>query len=92
MHRPAVQSSLDSITRQFVSGPEYASRNRTNAEYVQDLYFGLLQRGAEPAGFNYWLDKLNTLAMTRDQVRQGFFASPETQAIVASIAGQGCLP
>lgn len=88
----AVQASLDSITRQFVSGPEYASRNRTNAEYVQDLYFGLLQRGAEPAGFNYWLGKLNTLAMTRDQVRQGFFASPETQAIIANIAGQGCLP
>jgi len=50
----------------------------------------LLRRGADLGGFNYWLDKLNTSAMTRDQVRQGFLASAETQTIVAAIAAQGC--
>jgi len=50
----------------------------------------LLRRGAEAAGFNYWPDKLNTSAMTRDQVRQAFLASAETQAIITSIAAHGC--
>ena len=39
--------------------PEYASRNRTNSEYVQDLYYAFLQRGGDLAGFNFWVNALD---------------------------------
>jgi hypothetical protein len=88
----AVLQRFDEMTREFFAGPEYQSRNRTNGEYVADLYFGLLHRGAEFGGFAYWRGKLDSAAMTREQVRAGFFASPETQGIAAGIAAQGCAP
>jgi hypothetical protein len=88
----AVQSTIDSVSRQFVASAEYAARATSNSQYVDDLYYALLQRGAELAGYNYWVGQLNGGILTRGQVRQQFLSSPEMRAQSAAIAAQGCLP
>jgi len=74
-----------------VGSSEYWARATTNSQYVVDLYYALLQRGAEPVGYNYWVGPLNGSVLSRDQVRQQFLASPEGMARIAAIAAQGWL-
>src|SRR5207245_1949881 len=87
----AVQQQVDDVSAQFLNSGEYVARNRSNGEYVQDLYYAMLQRGGDLAGFNYWVAQLDA-GMTRDQLRQQFLTSPEMQAQSSAIAAQGCLP
>ena len=86
----AVQAAIDSVSSQFLASAEYALRATTNSQYVVDLYYALLQRGAETAGYNYWVGQLNGSFLSRGQVRQQFLTSPEMQAQSAAIAAQGC--
>jgi hypothetical protein len=88
----AVQSTDNSASSQFLASAEYAARGATNSQYVVDLYYALLQRGAETAGYNYWLGQLNGSFLSREQMRQQFLTSPEMLAQSAAIANQGCLP
>jgi hypothetical protein len=70
--------------------PEYAGRNRTNAQYVGDLYNAFLRRGGELSGVQFWINDLATGARTRENMRQNFVASAEFQARVAAVVNQGC--
>jgi hypothetical protein len=88
----AVQNAMNQISSQFLTSAEYVARARTNSEYISDLYYTMLRRGGDLAGYNFWLGKLDSNALTRDQVRLQFLASPEMQARLAAIAVQGCLP
>ena len=38
----------------FIQSAEYGLRNRNNSQYVEDLYNGILRRGADPGGFTGW--------------------------------------
>jgi serralysin len=86
-----VYASADSISAQFFSGPEYSGRNRSNAQYVGDLYNAFLRRGGDPGGVQFWINQINTGAQTRDQVRQAFLGSPEFGNRVNAIVQQGCV-
>jgi hypothetical protein len=88
----AVQATDNSVSSQFLASAEYVARATTNSQYVVDLYYALLQRGAETAGYSYWLGQLNGSFLTREQMRQQFMTSPEMLAQSAAIANQGCLP
>jgi hypothetical protein len=88
----AVQAIIDTVSSQFLASPEYAARGATDSQYVQDLYYALLQRGGDLPGFNFWVGQLTGGVQTRGQVRQQFLVSPEMQAQSAAIAAQGCLP
>jgi len=88
----AVYATADSISRSFATGAEYLQRNRTNAEYMTDMYDTFLRRVADLAGFQYWVGQLATGARTREEVRQYFVASPEFAGRVAAIVAQGCAP
>jgi hypothetical protein len=88
----AVQGTIDSASSQFAGSAEYGARATSNITYVQDLYYALLQRGAEPGGVSYWTGQLNGRILSREGVRRLFVASPEMQAQSAAIAAQGCLP
>jgi len=87
----AVTAAVDSISDQFVASAEYAGRNTTNGQFVEDMYYALLQRGAELAGYGYWKGQLDGNILNRSQVRQQFLMTPEMQAVSAAIAAQGCL-
>jgi hypothetical protein len=94
MWRPAtaVQGMIDTVSALFVGSAEYVGRATTNSQYVQDLYYAMLQRGGDLTGVNYWVGQLNSGTQTRGQVRQQFLGSPEMAAQSAAIAAQGCLP
>jgi hypothetical protein len=87
----AVQATIDSVSSQFVASAEYAARATTNSQYVVDLYYALLQRGAEPGAIDYWVGQLDGGFLSRFEVRQQFLTSPEMTAQSAAIAAQGCL-
>jgi hypothetical protein len=86
----AVTGQADAISSAFVNGPEYAGRNRNNAQYVGDLYNAFLRRGGDLAGVQFWINQLDSGQQSREQLRQQFVASPEFQARVQAIIAQGC--
>jgi hypothetical protein len=84
-----VYGEVESISSSFANGAEYLGRNRTNAQYVGDLYSSFLRRGGDLNGVNFWINQLNT-TQTRNQVRQQFIGSSEFQGRVNAIVAQGC--
>ena len=87
-----VYASVESISSSFVGSPEYAARNRSNTDYVSDLYYAFLRRSADQAGFQYWVSQLTGGTQTRDQLRKAFIASPEFTGRVNAIISKGCVP
>ena len=51
----AVTATIDSVSSQFVASVEYAARNTSNGQFVEDMYYALLQRGAELDGYAIWV-------------------------------------
>lgn len=45
--------------------------------FVTQLYQDLLSRTPDPGGYNYWTGQLNSSSLSRSQVAQQFFLSPE---------------
>jgi hypothetical protein len=86
----AVLASIDAISSQFVSAPEYIAGNRSNQNFLGDLYYAFFRRNPDAGGLNYWLDQM-AHGRTREQVRQGFVASAEIVARANAIAAQGCV-
>src|SRR5438128_5946678 len=73
---------------------EYAGRNRTNSQYVSDLYYSYLMRAPEPCnpndpncGPNYWANACNTIG--REAVRNAFEEATEFRNIVATLTASG---
>jgi hypothetical protein len=76
----------------FGTSLEYTNRNRTNAQFVGDLYNAVLGRGGDNDGVQFWINQLNTGARSRDRVRADFMGSQEFMNQIHDIAAQGCLP
>ncbi|TNF55698.1 DUF4214 domain-containing protein, partial [bacterium] len=85
----AVQDLTNEIGLFFLHSDEYAARGTDNSEYIEDLYNGILRRGAELGGYLAWLTNLNT-GMTREQALQGFVNSDEFQGRVQEVIDAGC--
>jgi hypothetical protein len=49
----------------------------------------VLHRAPDPGGYAFWMDFLDRGALTRAQVLEQFSESPENQAALASVIGQG---
>ncbi|HET9653077.1 MAG TPA: DUF4214 domain-containing protein, partial [Usitatibacter sp.] len=90
--RNAVTTEVDSISSQFMASAEYLARNRTNGQFVGDLYNAFLRRGGDPSGVQFWIGQLDTGADTRDGLRKRFLIAPEFQQRVLAVIQQGCLP
>ncbi len=88
----AVRAEVESISSQFLAANEYTSRQRSDRDFIADLYYIFLRRGGDVAGFNYWVDLLSNGTFTRDQVRQEFVKATEFQSRVTQIINQGCAP
>jgi len=90
---PQGQTSLLMAMKEFgmtiFESNEYAQRNRTNHEYVWDLYRTYLMRDAneDQDGWNFWTGVCGTYG--RDAVRQAFDESGEFQNIVAALSASG---
>ena len=88
----SVNAEAEAISSQFALGAEYTARNRTNSQYVGDLYNAFLRRGGDLTGVLFWIGKLQDGSMTREQLRREFMASPEFQARVAAVIAAGTFP
>ena len=88
----AVRDATYQIALAFVQSEEYTLRGGDHLEYVEDLYNGILKRGADPGGFFFWVDFLNSGTYTREQLLQFFTDSPEFQLRVQEVINAGCLP
>jgi len=86
----AIRSEADAITQAFFQGSEYAARERSDTQYVTDLYDAMLRRGGDRQGVAYWIGQLESGARTRDEVRRAFLAAPEFNARLDAIAQEGC--
>jgi hypothetical protein len=86
-----VTAEAEAISGEFARGAEYANRNRTNTQYVGDLYNAILRRGGDGPGVQFWINAIASGALTREQVRQQFVQSIEFEARVAQIIAAGCL-
>jgi len=78
----AVRSTTLAIALNFLGGPEYTLRLRTNTQFIEDCYNGILLRGALAAEIQGWVNLL-TAGASRTEVLIGFVNSPEFQARVA---------
>ncbi len=86
-----VTAQADAISSSFMNSGEYVNRNRTNAQFVGDMYDTFLRRGGDVNGVQFWLNQLNSGGMTREQVREQFVASQEFQTRVNAVISQGCM-
>src|SRR5262249_28650639 len=90
---PQGQTSMLMAMKEFgmtiFESQEYAQRNRTNHEYVWDLYRTYLMRDAneDQDGWNFWTGVCGTYG--RDAVRQAFDESDEFHNIVAALSASG---
>ncbi len=87
----AVYGAVQSISNAFADSPEYTGRGRSNSQYVGDLYNAFLLRGGDFDGVLFWVNQLNTGAMSRATVRQSFIASPEFSARAQKMTAEACL-
>ncbi len=74
------------MSSQFFDSPEYRGFNRTNAEYVTDLYQTFFQRAPDAGGLTYWQGQL-TQGIPRGVVLSGFQFSAEFDAYMSARLG-----
>ena len=85
----AVVQRVEEISSAFMAASEYSNRNRSNGQFVGDLYNAFLRRGGDLGGVQFWIGQLAGGA-TRESIRQAFLASAEFDGRVQAIVGGGC--
>lgn len=65
----------------FIFSDEYLNQNKTDTEFVSDLYTTFLGRTPDEAGYAFWCDKLQNESWTRETVFNGFANSDEFYAL-----------
>ncbi len=84
--------SLNTVAQGFVNSAEFKSvygASPTNAQIVTRFYDNVLGRAAESGGYNYWLGVLNSGQGSVAGVLASFSESPENQAALIGVIGNG---
>ncbi len=83
-----------SLGAQVFTSTEYAARNRTDGEYVSDLYWAYLQRAPDAGGLSFWTSEITSCGANqqcrqtkRADVRRAFDQSGEFTEKVWSLCG-----
>jgi len=71
------------VAANFFASAEYLSKNRSNKDFVEDLYNTMLDRGSDPEGLKTWTSQL-VLGKSRCWVFKQFCDSPEFKGICDS--------
>jgi hypothetical protein len=80
-----VGEGFQAEARFFFNTAEYTNKNKTNAQFVTDLYQAFLQRNPDPGGLNYHVGRLSCL--TRDMLITDFAYTPEFQQYMTNLFG-----
>jgi RHS repeat-associated protein len=78
-------TTAKSITRTQFESSEYAARNRTDTQFVTDLYNVYLQRGPDDSGLAWWVS--NTVNNGREATLNAFEQSSEFSSMVSTLYG-----
>ncbi|MEM3101742.1 MAG: M4 family metallopeptidase [Candidatus Nitrosotenuis sp.] len=74
------------LGKNFFNSQEYLSLNKTNTEYVTDLYWTFLHRAPDAGGLSYWVGQLG-MGLPRNIVLDQFIFSQEFQDYMGGIFG-----
>lgn len=79
------------VAQGFIDSPEFASKygNLTNEEFVMQLYKNVLHREPDAGGLKFHIDNLNAGRITRADDLAAFADSPENQAALIGVIGNG---
>jgi hypothetical protein len=86
--------SLNAVAQGFVNSAEFKTvygASPTNAQIVTRFYDNVLGRAADSGGYNYWLGILDSGQASVAGVLASFSESPENQAAVIGLIGNGIL-
>ena len=86
--------SLNAVAQGFVNSAEFKTvygASPTNAQIVTRFYDNVLGRAADSGGYNYWLGILDSGQASVAGVLASFSESPENQAAVIGVIGNGIL-
>jgi len=78
-------SSLTTVAAGFMLSPEFQKlygSSPSNTTLITNFYQNVLHRTPDKAGFDYWLDQLNTKKITAAGALASFCESAENQAMV----------
>ena len=75
--------TVNGLVEGFFLSEEYLTSDKTDEEFLTDLYHALLRREPDEKGMEHWLDCLAS-GMEREEVIDGFVDSEEFAAIAAS--------
>ncbi len=79
------------VAHGFIFSQEYINKNKSDEEFVTDLYLMFFGREPDTAGLNNWLNQLDTGVMTKEQVFASFAKSTEFKNICSDYGIlQGC--
>lgn len=65
-----------SLAYNFIFSDEYTAKNKSDEDFVEDLYSMFMDRASDDAGKKFWVNKLKNGA-NRKEVFAGFAVSPE---------------
>jgi len=84
--------SLEEVARAFTQSPEFFTAYGASPaapDIVGALYANILHRAPDPDGFDFWVDKFGSGAISLDQLLTAFSESPENQAALVGVIGNG---
>ncbi len=71
------QITRESVIVSMFSSGEYAARNRSNRQFMNDVYFSILRRNPTPGETYNWIEALSSGGLTRMQTVNLFLNSNE---------------
>lgn len=82
--------SLTQVAQNFINSPEFAKTygSLSDSQFVTQLYANVLHRAADSGGLAYHVNNLAG-GVTRAQTLVGFSESPENQAALIGVIGNG---
>lgn len=83
---------LNTVAEGFVNSSEFKSlygNNPSNADLVTQFYQNVLHRAPDKAGYDWWLNELNTGNQTVTQVLSGFSESRENKTKLIGLIENG---
>lgn len=81
--RTAVIVAVQTFGDSLFNSAEYVARNRSNHDYVYDLYWAYLQYSPDSGGWSYWEGQV--ASQGRTLVRTAFAATPTFQEIAGGL-------
>jgi hypothetical protein len=92
IHQADAGMSLSEISSGFIDSNEFRQRygdNLDNKNFLENLYLNVLGRTYDQAGFDYWMNELETGSMTREGTLAGFSESNENKENLIGQIGNG---